>query len=104
MIIACNINCSRKYFIFPILFCFSWILPLNEALTRGAQGGNWNSAVEAFWNYIRSDNYRRLYESHPVGVGSPPPKRNKDKKISRPKLGGGTHEKGGTSRAQSRER
>lgn len=76
-----------------------WIQPLNEALMRGAQGGTWSSVVESFWNYIRSDNYRRLYESHPVGVGSPPPKRNKEKKISRAKPSGASG-----SRAQSRER
>ena len=52
---------------------------------------------------MRSDNYRRLYESHPVGIGSPPPKRNKDKKISRTKIGGPL-EKSTGSRAQSRER
>lgn len=52
-----------------------WIEPLREALRR--------DGIEAFWNYIRSDNYRRLYEGHPPGVGTPPPKRNKDKKISR---------------------
>jgi hypothetical protein len=59
--------------------------------------------VESFWNYVRSDNYRRLYESHPVGIGSPPPKRNKEKKISRTKILG-PPEKGAGSRAQSRER
>uniref|UniRef100_A0A914HJF6 Ras suppressor protein 1 n=1 Tax=Globodera rostochiensis TaxID=31243 RepID=A0A914HJF6_GLORO len=84
-----------------------WILPLKEALTRGAQGGDWQNGVEAFWNYIRSDNYRRLYESHPVGVGSPPPKRNKEKKISRVKgsaIAGGGGGGGMGSRGQSRER
>lgn len=58
-----------------------WIAPLRDALTHG---------VEPFWNYIRSDNYRRLYEGHPTGVGTPPPKRNKDKKISR-SVGGGAN-------------
>jgi Leucine-rich repeat (LRR) protein len=52
-----------------------WIAPLKDALHR--------DGIEGFWNYVRSDNYRRLYEGHPPGVGSPPPKRNKDKKISR---------------------
>ncbi|KAI1719247.1 leucine rich repeat domain-containing protein [Ditylenchus destructor] len=52
-----------------------WIGPLKEALYK--------DGIESFWNYVRSDNYRRLYQSHPVGVGSPPPKRNKEKKISR---------------------
>lgn len=52
-----------------------WIAPLRDAYLKGH--------VEGFWNYVRSDNYRHLYESHPRGVGSPPPKRNKDKKISR---------------------
>nr|CAD2144513.1 unnamed protein product [Meloidogyne enterolobii]CAD2148989.1 unnamed protein product [Meloidogyne enterolobii] len=66
---------------------------------RGAQNGDWFSGVEAFWNYIRSDNYRRLYESHPVGIGSPPPKRSKEKKISRSGKGGDVH-----SRGQSKER
>ncbi|KAL3083290.1 hypothetical protein niasHS_011092 [Heterodera schachtii] len=80
-----------------------WIVPLKDALTRGAQGGDWQSGVESFWNYIRSDNYRRLYESHPVGVGSPPPKRNKEKKVSRVKgsAAGGAAE---GSRGQNRER
>ncbi|CAK5023627.1 unnamed protein product [Meloidogyne enterolobii] len=76
-----------------------WILPLKEVLMRGAQNGDWFSGVEAFWNYIRSDNYRRLYESHPVGIGSPPPKRSKEKKISRSGKGGDVH-----SRGQSKER
>lgn len=51
-----------------------WIGPLKEALNQG---------LEPFWNYIRSDNYRRLYDGHPRGVGTPPLKRLKDKKISR---------------------
>uniref|UniRef100_A0A915DP11 Uncharacterized protein n=1 Tax=Ditylenchus dipsaci TaxID=166011 RepID=A0A915DP11_9BILA len=54
-----------------------WIGPLKEALNVGG--------IESFWNYIKSDNYRRLYQGHPPGIGSPPPKRNKDKKISRVK-------------------
>uniref|UniRef100_A0A914DKQ5 Ras suppressor protein 1 n=2 Tax=Acrobeloides nanus TaxID=290746 RepID=A0A914DKQ5_9BILA len=52
-----------------------WISPLKEAFLRGG--------VDEFWTYVRSDNYKRLYDTHPKGVGSPPPKRNKDKKISR---------------------
>lgn len=52
-----------------------WIAPLKDAYLKGHVAG--------FWNYVGSDNYRHLYESHPRGVGSPPPKRNKDKKISR---------------------
>ncbi|KAI6213367.1 hypothetical protein M3Y94_00141900 [Aphelenchoides besseyi] len=52
-----------------------WIGPLRDALYR--------DGVLGFWNYVRSDNYRRLYDGHPRGLGSPPPKRNKEKKISR---------------------
>lgn len=52
-----------------------WIKPLQDAYIQGSSNG--------FWSYVRSDNYRHLYNSHPRGVGSPPPKRNKDKKISR---------------------
>ncbi|KAI6190107.1 hypothetical protein M3Y97_00081100 [Aphelenchoides bicaudatus] len=52
-----------------------WIGPIRDALYR--------DGVSGFWNYIRSDNYRRLYEGHPRGMGSPPPKRDKTKKISR---------------------
>jgi len=62
-----------------------WIEPLKEALTRGNQGDGWQNGIETFWNFLRSDNYRLIYENHPVGVGNPPPKRNKDKKISRVK-------------------
>lgn len=67
-----------------------WIAPLREALARGPDG------LEAFWSYIRSDNYRRLYEGHPPGVGTPPPKRNKEKKISRAGASGGGEGGGGT--------